>query len=191
MNLIKQTTTWLLKVSSTRVMIASLVLMIGFMVFVLPNQARESTMETGSDRSPDTSFYYTPDDLYQMAEEYGESGREAYIHARWTFDLVFPLVYTSFLAIGISWFIQRLPDWGDIWKWANLLPILGGIFDLLENTAATLVFSMFPDRLHAVMVSASVLTLIKWVLVSASFVPYFLFGIAWLVRIIQEAKSQQ
>ncbi len=189
MKWIKQISTWLLKISSTRLMIASLALMIGFMVFVLPDQARKSAMETGSERSPDTSFYYTPDDLYQMAEEYGETGRKAYIHARWTFDLVFPLVYTSFLAIGISWFIQRLPGWGEIWKWANLVPLLGGIIDLLENTAASLAFSTFPNRLHAALVSASVLTPIKWVLVSASFIPYFLFGVAWLVRVTQQAKG--
>lgn len=163
-------------------MIASLGLMIVFMIFVLPAQAEEAASQSEAEQSPDTSFYYSPEDLYQMAGEYGETGRQSYIHARWTFDLIFPLVYTTFLAVGISWFSQRLNNWPEILNLANLLPILGGLFDLLENIAVTLVFSTYPTWLYAALVSASIFTPIKWVLVSSSFLPYFIFGSAWLVR---------
>lgn len=177
------------KISKTWLMLASLLLMIGFMIFVLPAQAADAALESGSERSPDTSLYYSPEDLYQMAEEYGENGRQAYIQARWTFDLVFPLVYTCFLAVGISWFSQRLTGWADTWKLANLLPVLGGFFDLLENSATTLAMARFPARWPFVLSAASVLTPIKWVLVSASFLPYFVFGVAWLIQQIRSRKN--
>ena len=173
---------WLLKISSTWLMICSLLVMVAFMIFVLPAQAAKSASQSGSERSPDTSFSYSPDELYQMAEQYGEGGRQAYIRARWTFDLVFPLVYTGFLAFGISWFVQRLAGWAAGWKLANLLPLLGGIFDLLENTAASLAMAVFPARPQGILLSASVFTPIKWILVSLSFIPYFLFIGAWIVQ---------
>lgn len=185
----KKLSTWLLKISSTWLMIASLLLMVGFMIFVLPAQAAEANRESGSDRSPDTSFFYTPEDLYQMAEEYGANGRQAYIRARWTFDLVFPLVYTCFLAVGISWFIQRLTGWADTLKLTNLLPLLGGLFDLLENSAATLAMSRYPAKPLILLSAASIFTPIKWVLVSAGFIPYFIFGFAWLIQQIQSRNS--
>lgn len=170
-------------------MVASLLVMLLFMVFVLPAQSKEAYRQTGSDRSPDTSFYYSPQELYQMAADYGEEGRQAYITARWTFDLVFPLVYTSFLTIGISWFITRLPGWSENWSLANLLPILGGIFDLLENTAATLVMSAFPSNYGVILTAASLFTPIKWILVSAGFVPYFVYGATWGIQQIRKRKE--
>jgi hypothetical protein len=187
--MLKKVSTWLLKISSTWLMITSLLVMVFFMIFVLPAQAADSANEIGSERSPDTSFFYTPEELYQMAEEYGIIGRQAYIHARWTFDLVFPLIYTSFLTVGISWFIQRLSGWRDIWKLTNLLPVIGGLFDLLENSAVTLAMSLYPVKARIPLFSASLFTPIKWALVSVSFIPYFLFGFAWLVQRIQTRKN--
>lgn len=187
--MLKKVSTWFLKISSTWLMIGSLLLMVVFMIAVLPAQAVDSANKIGSERSPDTSFFYTPEDLYQMAEEYGPTGRQAYIRARWTFDLVFPLVYTSFLTLGISWFIQRISGWKEIYRHINLLPVLGGIFDLLENSATTLAMALYPKKVQVLLLSASIFTPIKWVLVSASFIPYFLFGFVWLFQQIQARKS--
>jgi hypothetical protein len=163
-------------------MIISLSLMVFFMIFVLPDQAADSAKQTGNERSPDLTFFYTPDDLYQMAEEYGDDGRQAYIQSRWTFDLIFPLVYSAYLTFGISWFIQRLDGWADGWKLTNLLPLLGGIFDLLENSGATVVMSIFPNRSEFALIFTSIVSPIKWILVSSSFIPYFLFGAVWLFQ---------
>lgn len=185
----QKTSNWLLRISTTWLMITSLLVMVAFMIFVLPAQAANAARQSGSERSPDTSFIYSPEDLYQMAEEYGETGRQAYIRARWTFDLVFPLVYTAFLAFGISWFVQRLSGWAPAWRFSNLLPILGGIFDLLENTATSLSLAAYPARPGLILFSASLFTPIKWVLVSASFIPYFLFSGAWIVQKIRRRKD--
>ena len=168
---------WVHQISTTWLMISSLLLMAVFLSVVLPAQAANSSQEIGSDRSPDTSFYYTPEDLYQIAGEYGEDGRQAYIRIRWTFDLIFPLIYTTFLAIGISWFSQRLTGWGESWKLLNLVPIFGGVLDFLENSATSLVMASYPVKSSILLVSASIITPLKWVLVSGSFIPYFVFVI--------------
>jgi len=173
---------WLRKKTSTWLMLASLLVMVCFMVFVLPAQAARSTREIGAENSPDMSLYYSPEELHQMAEEYGEAGRQAYIRSRWTFDLVFPLVYTAFLVSGISWFSQRLTHWGATWKLTNLLPLWGGIFDLLENTATSLVMALYPAKSSILLISASLFTPIKWALVSVSFFPYLILGTTWLVQ---------
>ena len=185
METLKKSSNWLHKVSRTWLLLASLGLMILFMIFVLPSQAQKSSQEIGSDRSPDTSFFYTPEELYQLAEEYGTDGRQAYIRARWTFDLIFPLVYTVFLTVGISWFSQRITGWHQSWRLANLLPLLGGIFDLLENTATSLAMSLYPAKVQLVLFSASLFTPVKWILVSLSFLPYFALGTAWLIQRIR------
>jgi hypothetical protein len=183
--MIKKISNWVDRISSNWLMITSLLLMGVFIGFVLPAQAASSTQKIGSDQSPDTSLFYTPEDLYQIAEEYGAEGRQAYIRIRWSFDLIFPLVYTTFLAVGISWFNQRVSGWGDAWKLLNLAPILGGMLDLLENSATSLVMAIYPARSAILLISASLITPIKWVLVSGSFIPYFILVSAWLIQRIQ------
>ncbi len=70
-----------------------------FFVFILllPKISEYTTEKTGISEAPDISFFYTSDDLYDLAARYGENGRQTYIVMRWTFDLVWPIVYTAFL----------------------------------------------------------------------------------------------
>jgi hypothetical protein len=89
------------------------------------------------------------------------------------------------LAIGISWFSHRIVGWSAFWKLTNLLPVLGGILDLLENSATSLAMASFPARSQVVLLFASLITPAKWVFVTASFLPYFIVVIGWLVQRIQ------
>ena len=185
----KKISEWIHQITTVWVMLISLVIMVLFMIFVLPNQAKSSLTETGSSQSPDTTFFYTPGELYQIAIDYGEDGRQAYVVTRWTFDLIYPLVYTGFLVFGISWFTQKLTNWPDRWKLGNLIPLLAGIFDFLENSMTSLVMILFPTRIEGVLILATTFTPIKWILVSGSFILYFIVGTAALFGWINSRKN--
>ncbi len=90
--MLKQISNWLHNISKNWVTLIAFVVFVGFMLIVLPQQAAKSESQTGVSASPDTSLIYSADDLYQMAETYGEQGRKAYVQARFTFDLIWPLV---------------------------------------------------------------------------------------------------
>ena len=146
--MLNKLSSWLRKKSTGWLVIGSLIIMLLFTILVLPSQAEVSRESTGSTTSPDTSLYYSPEDLYKIAEIYGPDGRQAYIYARWTFDLIFPLVYVSFLAIGLSWFSKQLNTSSKIWNLVNLIPLLSGLLDYLENSAPSLVMYLYPARLN-------------------------------------------
>lgn len=178
--------TLLLKISKGWV---ALVVLVGFLLFtalVLPAQSSRSG--AGEAGSPDTSFLYTPTELYRMAEAYGRAGREAYVEARFTFDAVWPLVYTVFLAVAISWVFGRTLPAASRWRLLNLLPVAGALFDYLENLATSLVMLRYPERTPVVDLLAPVLTLVKWVLVAGSFV-VLLAGV--VVGVWRWARSAQ
>ena len=172
--MIKFTSDWFHRISTGWVTLLALVIYLVFMVSVLPEQAAAAEGSAQGGRSPDTSLTYTREDLYSMADNYGEAGRKAYIRARWTFDLIFPLVYTAFLATSISWLFRRSFPETSLWQLVNLIPVLGMIFDFLENSTTTLVFARYPNQTPLVDVLAPTFTLIKWLLVSGSFVTLFL-----------------
>ncbi len=176
----KSTSKWLHKISTSWVTLLALVIFLIFVVTVLPGQTAAAEAYAKGNGSPDTSFTYTKEELYRMAERYGEEGREAYIRARWTFDLFFPLVYTAFLVTSTSWLFKRVFPENSPWQLANFVPFLGMIFDFLENSAVTVVLARYPNQTPVVDVLAPVFTLIKWVFVSSSFV-LLLLGLGILV----------
>jgi len=120
---------WLHKVSGGWVVCAGLVIFMLFTALVLPTQSAQAEANSGGADTPDLSFYYSPKELYQMAETYGEAGRQAYIKVRFTFDLLWPIVYTLFLVTSISWLTQRGLARDSIWQRANLIPIGAMILD--------------------------------------------------------------
>ena len=115
-----------------------------------------------------------------MAEQYGSAGRDAYVHARFTFDLVFPIIYTLFLATAISWILDTITPEVSPWRVLNLAPIPGMLFDFFENTAASIVISRYPALSLISANLAPVFTFLKWVFVGGSFLILFISGLTSL-----------
>ncbi|MCQ3936780.1 MAG: hypothetical protein DPW18_07000 [Chloroflexi bacterium] len=166
--------------SSNRVTLLGLAVFALFMIFVLPGQAQKAEAYSGG-VSPDTSYFYSASDLYAMAESYGSEGRAAYIYARFTFDLVFPLAYLFFLTTTVSWLLTRGLVEGSRWRLLNLFPLAGAMFDYLENISTSLVMARYPAPTLGVDLFAPIFTLIKWFFVTGSFVILAL-GIALVLR---------
>jgi hypothetical protein len=165
---------WLRRVSTGRIALAALAIFLLFTALVLPGQSAQANTGAEDVGSPDLSLAYSPEDLYRMAEAYGPSGRRAYIRARFTFDVAWPVVYTLFLVTSISWLFGRaFPD-NSRWQLANLAPIAGALFDYLENVSTSAVMWRYPDPTPVVDVLAPAFTFIKWIFVGDSFVLLFL-----------------
>ena len=185
----KKLSAWLYVISKGWVALFAAAIFFLFMFTVLPNQAAKAESYAGDAGSPDTSFFYQPETLFEIAEAYGPEGREAYVRARFTFDLVFPLVYGGFLVFTIGWFLGKSFEEGSLWRLFNLTPVLGVIFDLLENITASLVIGMYPERLTAVAWLAAVFTLVKWIFVYGSFVVLLAAIVVWLVKMFQRQPA--
>lgn len=183
----KQVSDWMHRVSNGWVALSTLIIFLLFTALVLPGQASRAEKDTGDAGSPDMSFYYSADDLYQMAEAYGEDGRRAYVRARFTFDVIWPLVYTMFLSTAISWIYQRTFPIGSLWLRTNLAPLLGALFDYLENVSTSLVMIRYPNPTAVVDVLAPIFTMVKWIFVSSSFV---LLMVGLVIGIIQWVRRR-
>ncbi len=162
--------------------LAALVIFLLFTALMLPGQAAGLGARTGGARQPDTSLFYTPAELYGMAEAFGPAGRQAYIQARFTFDVVWPLVYGFFLGTAIGWLAGKAFQPGSPWRLLNLTPVLGVLFDYLENLATSLVMARYPAQTPVVDLLAGPLTLVKWLFVGGSFVVLVAVAIAAVVR---------
>ena len=175
--MLKALSTHLRQLSIGPVTVAALIIFILFTALVLPAQSAKADDVSGEVATPDLSLFYSPDELYQMAEAYGSDGRAAYIHARWTFDVAWPLVYTFFLVTAISWLFGRGFDPASRWQLANLAPVLAALLDFLENASTSLVMARYPLSTPLAAIPAPFFTFFKWVLVGFSFL-LLLVGVA-------------
>jgi uncharacterized membrane protein len=181
--MLRQFSDWLRMASTGWVALSALAVFLLFSALVLPRQATTAEKNTGDAGSPDMSLYYEADDLYHMAELYGQEGREAYVRARFSFDLIWPLVYTLFLATAISWVFSKAFAPDSLWQRANLAPVLGALFDYLENISTSLVMLRYPNQTPVVDMLAPVFTLAKWILLGAGFVLLFIGVVASFWRL--------
>jgi hypothetical protein len=179
---------WLYQASNGWVALLALIVFLLFAVLVLPGQSAQAENEMAQVGSPDLSLWYSPRQLYGMAEAYGEQGRRAYVRARFTFDLIWPLVYGAFLSTAVSWLYAKALTAGSRWRWINLVPPLGVAFDYLENLSTSLVMLRYPSQTPLVDILAPLFTLIKWALVGGSFA-LLLAGIACIFARITAHKS--
>lgn len=147
----------------------SVVLFVLFVVLVLPAQAKAGAFYTVRYTAPDTSFWYLPEDLYAAAEAWGPEGRAAYVRARVTFDVIWPIVYGTFLLTTLAWLWARGTAAGSRWRAVALLPVVAVALDYAENICAATVMARYPARTPLLAELAPLFTAGKWLTLSASF----------------------
>ena len=103
---------------------------------------------------PDTMLFYSSDRFYGLIESYGHEQRSLYIILRWTFDLVYPLVYGLYFLTWILYLSQK--------KTLLIYPLLGIGFDYIENILATVTVGMYPKELPFLVYLMQGFSLLKW-----------------------------
>ena len=179
---------FMIEKSTKKIMIISTIVFILFMVFVLPRVSSYTEDVTGSSSSPDTSLLYSSDDLFDIAEAYGQVGRNAYIVLRLTFDVIWPIVYFMFLASLTGFLIQKLKV-KEKYKFLILLPLLGLLFDYLENIASVVVMYNYPTEMLFFANAAPVMTLLKWIFIGLGFICVILLLFMLLIKKVYKRIS--
>ena len=112
----------------------------------------------------DLMFFYTPAEAFAMIEKYGPAGRALYMKIELSVDLLYPIIYTLFYGLLISWLFQRAfkPDSKmQIW---NVAPVGAWFFDLLENIGIVAMLAMYPSQPVLLAWLTMLLGLLKWAL---------------------------
>ena len=170
---------------SVKVIVISVIVFVLFMVFVLPAASDYAQSISGSSDSPDTSLIYSADDLYEMAQSFGPQGRRSYIIMRFTFDLVWPIVYLAFMLAVLVGLLRSFNDDKKIKKLVYL-PIIGTLLDFLENIFAAITIGRFPLRTPIIAELTPIFTISKWAVLGLSFVLIIALVFYHLYRLISK-----
>lgn len=127
----------------------------------------------------DMTFYYTPDYVYQVMEQLGQAGRQAYGRFM-LLDLVYIPIYTAFLAVGLNLFMREL-GLGErrIYAW-RMLPVYAGITDGGEEASLFAILAIYPERLDGVVEFMNLFTMAKLVLFSLAVLLLLALIVGWI-----------
>jgi len=136
-----------------------------FNAVVLPGQQAKMEAGSGGTGPIDLQLFYTPEKVYSMIESYGEAGRASYRTFELTGDIIYPIVYTLFFSLAITWLFKRgFPSDSTIHKY-NVVPFGAWFFDLLENLGIVGMLSIFPSTPAMLAWITAIFTLLKWLFV--------------------------
>jgi hypothetical protein len=107
-------------------------------------------------------FFYTPTQAFEMIDKYGEAGRALYLKIELTADIIYPIVYTLFYGLLISWLFQRAfrAD-SPMQKW-NMIPVGAWFFDLLENIGIVSMLAAYPSKPAIIASITMIFGSLKW-----------------------------
>lgn len=124
----------------------------------------------------DLMFFYSPAKAFAMIEKYGEAGRAIYMKIELTADIIYPIVYTLFYGLLISWLMQRAYKSDSPMQKYNLMPVGAWFFDLLENAGIVLMLTMYPSQPAALAWLTMIVGSFKWLFAVGS-IGLSLFGL--------------
>ena len=134
------------------------------MFYVMPLAAGIMAFAANNSVLPlDLMFFYTPAQAFEMMDKYGAAGRSVYLKIELTADVIYPMIYTSFFGLLISWLFQRAfkPE-SKMQEW-NVMPVGAWLFDMLENTGIVSMLLMYPSKPEVVAWLTMLFGSLKWV----------------------------
>lgn len=135
---------------------------------ILPLMENMIINTTGANVTPDSSFFYSASELHSIVSKYSDIGIDAYIKSRWTFDLLWPVLYFYFMISVLIRFKYVIKS-NIMRTFIITLPLLAMSFDILENILCSFYMARFAEPLVVIAKFAAFMSAMKWIFVFASF----------------------
>ena len=149
------------KLATLRIFLLFLVLMIIVAVVMMGYVQPQILALSGGLPILDSRLSYTFAEVEHLFMVLGEQGRQLYTTLQ-VLDLIFPLGYGMSMTLALAGVITRLLPKGHPMEKTVFIPILGMIFDYLENITIAILIASYPNLSPLVVNVAGIFTLLKW-----------------------------
>ncbi|PKG32374.1 hypothetical protein, partial [Methanoregula sp.] len=110
----------------------------------------------------DMEVFYTPEQAYTFLAAMGDAGRAFELTHIIPIDLLVPLFYGLFLSTFISWLLHRWLPAASPWHRLNVIPVIGALFDYLENLGIIAMLLAWPLEMYSIAQITMAATLLKF-----------------------------
>ncbi len=125
--------------------------------------------------APETALFdlspagYTHSQALTLLESLGRAGRDAYLFPQLALDFVYPGLFAVCFSLMLIWLYSKRIRPDSKWLYLAVIPVLGGLFDYLENLLIIRMITIFPDITEVLVSAASSATLLKSAFSTVSF----------------------
>lgn len=112
--------------------------------------------------SLDGRFLYSPQQAFTALSELGAEGRSEMVMIHWL-DFLLITAYTAAFTLTLSWLLARTFPPAHPAQAGVFLPMLGGLFDVMENLFILRLLAGYPDQLLVSARLASIFTFLKFI----------------------------
>jgi len=136
-----------------------------FNAVVLPGMQAKIEANPNGAGPIDLQLFYTPEKVYGMVASYGDEIRASYRLFELTGDIIYPIIYTLFFALAITWLFKRgFPSNSRMHKY-NVVPFGAWLFDLFENLCIVTMLTIYPSTPPLLAWVSVAFTFIKWLFI--------------------------
>jgi hypothetical protein len=180
---------WLVRNAKGWLILVFMGLFFLFNLVVMPSGQKWLGGSTDEVGSIDLTLAASPATLFNKVAAYGEQGRSAYRIFALTADVAYPIIYSIFLGLAITFLFRRIFPLESRLQKLNLLPFAALLFDVLENLGIVALLSTYPQQITWLAVTTSFINFIKWVCAGGSTLLVLAGLVGWLLISLKDPKS--
>lgn len=124
---------------------------------------------------------YSYQHAISLLESLGQEGRNVYLYQQLPVDFIYPGLFAVSCSLLLTWLFSKSFETDSKIFYFAIVPVLGGLFDYLENIGIVRMIKSFPDISQVLVAMVSAFTVFKSVLTIAFFI-LLIIGIASLLR---------
>lgn len=151
---------------NSKTLIISIALFVLAMVFLLPHMSSLMDQFDNLGTPPDLNFGFNNLGIQTYRNALGFEGRDMYIFIRWTYDILWPIIYTFFF-VNVLYLIVKKGDYSIKLVYLSVLPF---VLDILENTLASIFMVVFPSEATILVFLIAVISTFKWLSIGFFFI---------------------
>lgn len=121
-------------------------------------------------------FWYSCEWLDMLYTTLGNTGRAFYFQM-----LIVDLSYILFTGLGLACLLYNLSV-NTRWTWLSYVPVFAALMDLMENACQMLLLHNFPELNYFLVLTSSLFTLFKMVLMIVTLLSILIFTVKILSR---------
>lgn len=174
-------TNWIESLASRRNILLGLLVTIIVGAIMMVGIQPQMMALTGGLPILDTRLAYTFNDVNDLLTALGVSGRQLYTYHQIA-DSVFPLAYALTMAFVLAILAKRVLPENARTRATVLLPLVGAVFDYLENALIASQIASYPTLSPAIIAVATGMTGVKWIFMAASFAAILLLAVVSYLR---------
>ncbi len=176
-------TNYLKKASNWKSILLLFIILGGFNFFAFPRyEAKINEVAEVDFKLLDVRLNYTYEDVVEAFDKIGAEGRSIYAFIVVKIDMVYPIIYGLFLILLFFALIQIVFSQNSKLIYLSLIPVIGVIFDYLENFNTLKLLNNYPNITFQQVKYGSHMTQLKWIFLSLTIGLIIILSIVWLYK---------